>query len=272
MSKRKLYRKLGALTSAMTVLACPVSNFRSAAMDDSFKGNKINKTIAFFNKKFISLESIWEGVNLSDKSLNDEELKKGVIYTLYTILKDVLVILFPFSPFISEEIYSYLPNRKKSIYEEEYPNVIKISTNKNDLNLASSISDAIKEIRNFKSTNMLAPNAPVKLNIVADKKTFDSILPYIKRFSFASEINLVDNLESNHFVVLPSFKFEAISSDTSKLEEKKKKRIEDLKIELEKTQKLLSNQGFLAKAPKQKVEEEKAKFAKIKEELESYLK
>ena len=238
-------------------------------MDKYELAQAANYLYKFIYDEFCSQYLEYSKVTLS---LNDEELKKGVIYTLYTILKDVLVILFPFSPFISEEIYSYLPNRKKSIYEEEYPNVIKISTNKNDLNLASSISDAIKEIRNFKSTNMLAPNAPVKLNIVADKKTFDSILPYIKRFSFASEINLVDNLESNHFVVLPSFKFEAISSDTSKLEEKKKKRIEDLKIELEKTQKLLSNQGFLAKAPKQKVEEEKAKFAKIKEELESYLK
>ena len=63
-----------------------------------------------------------------------------------------------------------------------------------------------------------------------------------------------------------------ISSDTSKLEERKKKTIENLKNEISKCENLLSNKGFLAKAPKQKIEEEKAKYAKLKEELNSYLK
>ena len=83
MSKRKLYRKLGALTSAMTVLACPVSNFRSAAMEnleknlkknmEHYENNKIEigellaihiHDEALKNvKNAISLENIWMRLN-----------------------------------------------------------------------------------------------------------------------------------------------------------------------------------------------------------------
>ena len=65
---------------------------------------------------------------------------------------------------------------------------------------------------------------------------------------------------------------EMISSDTKKLEERKQKTIENLKKEIEKCENLLSNKGFILKAPKQKIEEEKAKCLKLKEELNSYLK
>lgn len=205
-------------------------------------------------------------------SCDDEARKNGTLSTLYNILKNILIILFPFSPFISEEIYSYLPNNKKSIYEEEYPKEIKVKATKEDIDLTMSLNNAIKEIRNFKSVNLLAPNAPVSLNIEASEKIYNLIYPYIKRFTFASDIKRFDHLENNNYIVLTSFKVEAISSDTSKLEEKKNKRIEVLKNEILKCENLLNNKGFLAKAPKQKIEEEKEKYSRFKEELESYLK
>ena len=223
----------------------------------------------FIYDEFCSQYLEYTKVTLQGES---EELKNASKYTLYIILKDVLSVLFPFAPFICEEIYSYLPGNKKSIYEETYPSPIKVSTTKNDLDIASSINDAIREIRNFKSTNLLAPNAPISLKIESSQRVFDLILPYIKRFSFANDIVRVDKIESKHFVVFTSFKMEMISSDTKKLEERKQKTIENLKKEIEKCENLLSNKGFILKAPKQKVEEEKAKCLKLKEELNSYLK
>ena len=254
---------------------CIISRFNDTLSNIKKNMNKYELgQAASYLYKFIYDEFCSQYLEYTKVSLQSEnkEIVESAKYTLYTILKDVLLILFPFAPFICEEIYSYLPDEKKSIYEESYPTPIKISASKNDVELALSVSDAIKEIRNFKSTNLLSPNAPISLNIEASEKVYSQIFPYIQRFSFADKIIRLDKIDAKHFVVLPCFKLEMISSDTSKLEERKKKTIENLKNEISKCENLLSNKGFLAKAPKQKIEEEKAKYAKLKEELNSYLK
>ena len=201
----------------------------------------------------------------------DEKAKKTTLNVLFDILQKILVILFPFAPFITEEIYSYLPGHKKSIYEESFPTVSGFEIDKESLELVTSIIEAIRNIRSLKAENGLQPNAPIKLVIHSEKGNVEVAYPYLKRFTFASEVTSVD-LISDDMLHFPSFSIAMVSEETAESKAKIEKRIEFLKAEIERSKKMLGNPNFLAKANPAKVESEKEKFAKYQEELAKYLK
>lgn len=199
----------------------------------------------------------------------NEEKKETTRQVLYYVLSKVLVLLFPFAPFMSEEIYSYLPTHAKSIYEEEYPMKTPYVYPQADIDLADSLRGAIKLIRNHKSTLGLAPNAPIDLILKTDEDSFAKTYPYLKRFGFANNIeNKAEDRKD--FVFFPSFAIALKDQDDSKSQERIQKRVEFLKGEIERSKKILENPNFLAKAKPEKVEAEKEKYRKYVEELEKY--
>ena len=201
----------------------------------------------------------------------DEKVKKVTLQVLYSILKKILVVLFPFAPFISEEIYSYLPKHKNSVYEEEYPLDYGFEYDEKDIDVALSLRRAIKEIRNHKSQLSLAPNAPIELVFFGEKKAYDMAFPYLKRFSFASSITLSD-VKRDDYIYFPSFALALIDKEDSDTSERINKRIEFLKNEIARSEKMLSNQNFISKAKPEKVAAEKEKYQKYLDELNNYLK
>ncbi len=201
----------------------------------------------------------------------DEKVKKVTLQVLYSILKKILVVLFPFAPFISEEIYSYLPKHKNSVYEEEYPLDYGFEYEEKDIDVALSLRRAIKEIRNHKSQLSLAPNAPIELVFFGEKKAYDMAFPYLKRFSFASSITLSD-VKRDDYIYFPSFALALIDKEDSDTSERINKRIEFLKNEIARSEKMLSNQNFISKAKPEKVAAEKEKYQKYLDELNNYLK
>lgn len=201
----------------------------------------------------------------------DEKVKKVTLQVLYSILKKILVVLFPFAPFISEEIYSYLPKHKNSVYEEEYPLDYGFEYDEKDIDVALSLRRAIKEIRNHKSQLSLAPNAPIELVFFGEKKAYDMAFPYLKRFSFASSITLSD-VKRDDYIYFPSFALALIDKEDSDTSERINKRIEFLKNEIARSEKMLSNQNFISKAKPEKVAAEKEKYQKYLDELKNYLK
>ncbi len=199
----------------------------------------------------------------------DEKVKKVTLQVLYSILKKILVVLFPFAPFISEEIYSYLPKHKNSVYEEEYPLDYGFEYDEKDIDVALSLRRAIKEIRNHKSQLSLAPNAPIELVFFGEKKAYDMAFPYLKRFSFASSITLSD-VKRDDYIYFPSFALALIDKEDSDTSERINKRIEFLKNEIARSEKMLSNQNFISKAKPEKVAAEKEKYQKYLDELNNY--
>lgn len=199
---------------------------------------------------------------------DDENRKKETINVLYHCLKDILTILFPFCPFLSEEIYSYLPFHKKSLYEESYPLPYDVEYKKEDLNFAESLVESIKFIRNHKSILSLAPNYPLNLALYTDEKTYKEVYPYLKRFSFAKEITLLLEKKGN---MVHYLSYDLSVEDDEKAKQAIAKRIEFLKDAIAHSEKLLNNPNFLAKAKKEKVDYEKEQYEKYTAELKSYL-
>ena len=199
----------------------------------------------------------------------DEKRVKVVKNVLYDVLKRLLIALFPFTPFIAEDIYLHLPKHKKSIYEEEYPSKLKKRLTKDKI--GASIVEMIKHVRQIKVNASLEPNYKVDLSLFTSKNNFDEVKDYLSRLCFASSLTLLKEEEKGlvYFSKIGlKVSYEAKKEDSSEIN----KRIEILKKEIERSSKMLNNPAFVKKAPEALVNKEREKLKANEEELAKYLK
>lgn len=201
---------------------------------------------------------------------NDINTKK----VLLKVLKSIILMIYPYTPFIAEEIYLNLPHHKESIMLDSYPEVEEKYFNDLAEEEINSMISMIKDIRAFKVNNNLAPSSKVRLYLFHNEKNFDFniIIPYLTRFGFAEEI-IIDqkekqNLSSIYFLG-QMFIEENLSNE--ELIKKINDKISFLDNEINRCKKMLNNPGFVNKAPKEKIELEQKKLAQFEKEKEEYL-
>ncbi len=200
-------------------------------------------------------------------SSNDEEYKRIVKNVLNLILKDIIIMIHPFAPFISEELYLASSEHLESIMLETYPRIIK--EDKTSLNAVNNMYQIIVDVRNYKANNKLAPNAKLNLSLETSNKEYESLKEYIARFSFAKELLIRDKTphEGSKFVYNDVVLY--VKDDISEEEKSKKKEqeIAFLLKEIARCEGMLNNPNFVNKAPEAKVNEEKSKLAEFKKKL-----
>ena len=183
---------------------------------------------------------------------------------LYWTIKDIILMIYPYAPFVSEEMYLSLPCHLESIMLETYPVYERKWLDKKASDEVAVLLSMIKDIRNYKSSHGIAPNAKVKL-AVSPKEPFPGSGEYLTRFAFASSYEIrPDELSGSPFLY-PGFEM-VVEEDVDP--EELRKRLEEqqrtLEFEIARSEKILSNPGFLQKAPKAKVESEQTKLAQNK--------
>ena len=126
----------------------------------------------------------------------------------------------------------------------------------------------IKDGRSYKSEAGLAPNAPIEVDI-APKAPFKGIEDYLSRFLFASKVVIAKQIKSLSAYTYSGFVI-AFSSAEPKEEQaaKLQKKEQALLSEIARGEKMLSSPGFLAKAPKAKVELEQGKLEDNRKQLQ----
>ena len=202
-------------------------------------------------------------IELSKVSLQSDDFnKESVYYTLTKCLKEICIMLHPFTPFISEEIYLNLPLHKESIMLETYP----LSQNLNDSELISKISlikNIIEKIREYKVNNSLAPNYNLELKFKS-KINLEAYRSYLERFTFSKDIKFINEDISNlNSIVLDNCTiFIKDNIDSKELNDKLIEQLNKINFEIERSEKLLNNPQFIQKASKEKVELEKEKYQK----------
>ncbi|MGP1414058.1 MAG: valine--tRNA ligase [Bacillales bacterium] len=205
-------------------------------------------------------------------SLDNEEYNhEGVYFTLIKVLKSILMMIYPFSPFITEEMYLNLPNHKESIMLETYPKyeskyISLVSENKSEI-----LKNIIDSSRNYKTKFNLAPNKKINIEIVSKNK-FDDLINYINRFTFAEKLTFsnYENTENQGFSYVFS-NFTMLINENINIDELKnqlEKEISRLNNEIKRSESLLNNDNFLKKAPQNKIDLEKEKYQNYCKELE----
>ena len=210
----------------------------------------------------------------------EDESRYTVQFILNYVLCTSLKLLHPFMPFITEEIYSKLYHKPESIMMTEFPKYEEKLDFKNDEELAAEIMNIITEIRNIRSKMNVHPSKKTKLIFVTKtaKDEIEKSEAFLEKLGFANKIeiqkttenipeNAVAILSKNMEVHIPFEELVDIEEEKKRLEGEKKR----LESEVQRGEKMLSNPGFINKAPEAKINEEKTKLANYKELLENVI-
>ena len=232
----------------------------ASAMDKYEFGIACSNLYSFVYDDFCDFYLEMSKISLSNETYN----KNSTYYTLITILKNILLMIYPFAPFISEEIYLSLPNHKDSIMLESYPEVDKSVSF--DISNILFVKETIEKIRAYKVNNELKPNEKIKL-FIKTSKNIDSLIPYIQRFTFASSITLTSEEVSGSSIIIDGGIL-YIQDDVSKEEKLAtlNKQLESVLKDIDRSEHLLNNPNFLNKANPNKVKEEQEKYRKYLEQ------
>ena len=208
----------------------------------------------------------------------EDESRYTVQFILNYVLSTSLKLLHPFMPFITEEIYSKLYHKPESIMMTEFPKYKEELEFKNEEELATEIMNIITEIRNIRSKMNVHPSKKTKLIFVTTtaKDEIEKSEAFLEKLGFANKIeiqettenipeNAVAILSKNMEVHIPFEELVDIEEEKKRLEGEKKR----LESEVQRGEKMLSNPGFINKAPEAKINEEKEKLANYKELLEN---
>ena len=204
--------------------------------------------------------------------------RKEAMFTLNTVLEYSLKMLHPIMPFVTEEIYTKLYNNDESIMISEWPKYkekLNFAKEEDEIEMIKSI---IGEIRNIRNNMNVHPSRKSKLICVTEKydKLIEESKEFLKKLGFANEIIIQKNkkdIPENSFsiiqkdleIYIPFEDLVDIEAEKERLEKEK----ERLEKEVLRGEKMLSNPGFINKAPESKVKEEKEKLSKYKEMLEN---
>ena len=204
--------------------------------------------------------------------------RKAAQFTLNKVLQDSLKLLHPVMPFITEEIYTKLYNDDETIMTAEWPKFEEKYAFKKEEQEIEKLKDVIIGIRNIRNNMNVHPSRKSKLIVVTEnyKNLINESESILNKLGFAESIELKNNKDG-----IPS---NAVSVVTDGIEvfmpfedlvdlEAEKERLQNEKTKLEsevaRATKMLSNPGFVNKAPEAKINEEKAKLAKYQEMLDS---
>ena len=226
-------------------------------------------TVAKFCDWYIELAKI-------DLYGDDETRKSTTQNVLYYVFDGLLKLFHPFIPFVTEYIYQELPIHEESIMISKFPTKVKVKDLTNNF---ETIINIIREIRNSRAKYNLPDNKKTSLmfKIAENDLIIKENINQICKLSFGNESVIIDKLPEEKCIKIlagDSQIFIPLGQlvDAEKEKEKINKEIETLRFEISRSEKMLSNQGFVSKAPKNLIENEKSKLEKNKEKLEKILK
>ncbi|MBW4829709.1 MAG: valine--tRNA ligase [Clostridiaceae bacterium] len=213
---------------------------------------------------------------------DDEESNKVAQKVLLIVLKDILKLLHPFMPFITEEIWNHLPENNKALIVSDWPIYNEKYNFKESEERIIYIMKAIRGIRNARAEMNIAPSRKSKIIFVTKDEKVKSILEYGERYfinlAYAQDIEIKqdkeqigdDNIQvvvDRAEIFLPLKDLIDFEKELERLEKEKDK----LEGELKRVRGKLSNKGFVNKAPENIVEDERQKEAKYSDMMDKVL-
>lgn len=205
----------------------------------------------------------------------DENAKKITQQVLFKCLKNIILLIYPYTPFIAEELYLSLPQHLASTMLETYPKYEAKLVKKSVNQAIDLLFMMIRDVRNYKVENRLAPNAKLDLSINFRISPFPEFLALLQRFTFSNiKVTKEDIIHQKGEICIYQDADMLIANEAGNMEmlERINREIEETKKEIARCEGMLNNPNFVNKAPEAKVQLEKEKLAKHKDNLQSLLK
>ena len=271
-----------------------IENGKSLRIEDKWILSKLNKLISDITRNIenydlgIAIDKIYgfmwnefcdwyiEMVKSRIYSENTEE-KTEVCAILNYVFANCLKLLHPFMPFVTSEIYEKLVLvDDKELMLSKWPEENEKLNFENEENIVEKLKQIIVEIRNVRANMNIHPSKKSELIFITDKyaKEIEDAEEFMLKLGFGSKItiqNNKDNIAQNAISIMQDgINLYMPLNDLVDMDEEKKRlhnEITKLEAEVQRCQKMLSNPGFVNKAPEAKINEEKAKLTKYEEML-----
>lgn len=216
-------------------------------------------------------------IEISKPQLYSEDKKQHqhAVAMLVYVLTEILKLLHPFIPFITEEIYSKFAPKGSVLMVQDWPVYNKRLVFRKEAKNFEELQEIVIAVRNMRNEMNLQPSKRISAYIIAkDPAYIKSVTPFFEKLCGINNVMIIENKESIQEQV------SALVTAGAELyipfgdlidKEKETARIRDEIAQTEavilKTENLLANKGFVAKAPQKLVDGEKAKLEAAKEKL-----
>ena len=243
----------------------------------AFATNKITENLEkyeFANVGTYLTNFIWTDfcswyIEMSKLSLLEEAIADNTRQVLVYVLKQIVVLLHPFAPFISDEIYQAIPGNLGSIHKESWPNIPSKYLDEKVAIDMDSIIEVITLVRNLRNTENIANSVKLKISVFDKSENdrlinaFNANLNYLYKFTNAEEFvtSKEKNFTSNGRV-MPITDGELFVSLENAIDYDKE--LARLSLELSKVEAgvargeaMFNNPSFVARAPQFKIDAER---------------
>ncbi|MCI9281569.1 MAG: valine--tRNA ligase [Bacilli bacterium] len=250
-------------------------NYENLSDTDKWILTKCNKTILSVTKWMDKFELNNAGTEIYNFIYNDFcdnyiEFAKFNMESITTkkvltkVLKSILKMLHPFMPYVTDEIYSMIPNVEENIMISKYPKYNKKEIYEDTEEKVNVIIELISMYRKTYQENHMDKSVIVRFNNNEDYELIKKILK-ITNITEEKLEKVEYNIKNKRFDLTIYYEKELTEEDKIL----KEKEIESLKASIAKRKGLLSNDNFVSKAPINLVEEEKVKLQEEEEKLKN---
>ena len=209
---------------------------------------------------------------------DNQEKKIKVCFVLYYVFTTSMKLLHPFMPFVTTEIYNNLVKYDDTeLMISKWPKIENKEYFENNEKVVDAIKEIVIEIRNIRTKMNIPPSKKVELIFVTTKynEQLNKSKCFIEKLGFGSKVTIKEDntgipensikiLRENVELYMPLEGLVDLEEERKRLEAEK----ERLESEVLRCEKMLSNPGFINKAPEAKINQEKEKLEKYKQMLE----
>ena len=222
---------------------------------------------------------IWDSycdwyIELTKPRLNggDEQAKEGAERVLLYVLTDILKLLHPFMPYITEEIFQAIPHEGEALIIAPYPKYDAALSFPEDEAGFELIMDTVKAVRSRRAEMNVPPSKRPRLIISSDRpEVFEAGRTYLSKLAYAGEVDIVSEAPADTdgmvSVVTGSAKMFMPMAELVDLEKERariEKELEKARAQLEAQNKKLANEAFVSRAPEAVVNAERERAEKAK--------
>ena len=217
----------------------------------------------------------------------DEDRKQTAISVLTYVLDQVLRLLHPFMPFITEEIWQNMPHEGPALIVAKWPEYREDLAFKTEEDQMESVMNAIRAIRNRRAEMNVPPSKKAHLYVLTTKKqAFEEGRGFIERLAYTDEMTMIDSEPENldgmvtcatadAKLYIPMGQLVDVAKEIARIT----KELDKAKKFLASLEGKLSNEGFISRAPeavvnaeREKAEKHKGLIAQLEQSLEAMTK
>ena len=208
-----------------------------------------------------------------------DAVKRAVITRALWVYHQALRLLHPFMPFVTEELWQHLADRKgASLIRAAFPTGEHLAVNDKIDTEMLFVQDVINAVRNIRGENNIAPSKEIRIQVYSAGKEGDAVFEtygkYLKKLARVESVEVITDgvkpklassaVVGGREIFVPLEGLIDVGAERARLE----KEISRLQLLVESIDKKLANASFVERAPKEVVAKEREKMETFRSNIE----